>query len=104
MWLGITRSDTGKYVRQDDGTTPVEYVNWSEGTPAVIEGGSGTVLNADETSEEYGEWYVRSVNERHGTVCERGRLFYFPLSVISWASVSATIFDHFTEQHFSFNF
>ena len=73
MWLGITRSESGDYVRQDDKTTLVTFSNWKGGAPEVVEGStSGIVLNADESSDEFGMWYARSVNENHGTVCERG--------------------------------
>ncbi|XP_063674474.1 uncharacterized protein LOC134811533 [Bolinopsis microptera] len=72
VWLGITRSESGDYVRQDDKTTLVPFSNWKGGAPEVVEGSaSGIVLNADESSDELGMWYARSVNENHGTVCER---------------------------------
>lgn len=71
VWLGIKRSESGDYVRQDDDSSVIEYSNWGAGEPAVLEESSGVVLNADETSEELGSWYTRAVTERHATVCER---------------------------------
>lgn len=73
VWLGIKRSESGDYVRQDDESSLIQYSNWGAEEPAVLEESSGVVLDADETSQELGSWFARAVTERHGTVCERGR-------------------------------
>lgn len=71
VWLGITRSATGEYVRSDNSTVLIQYTNWRGGAPAVTQGSSGVVLEADQTSEELGLWSVTAVTNTHATVCER---------------------------------
>jgi hypothetical protein len=71
VWLGITRSESGDYVRQDDSSAVIQYSNWKGGAPTVLGGSSGVVLDANESSEEVGLWSVRPVDESHATVCER---------------------------------
>ena len=70
LWLGHVYKNGTLYLH--DNTTPAEYANWAEGEPSQ---NSGVVMmDADEDSETFGQWFVQEGSEQYATVCERGEL------------------------------